>query len=146
MIRKLLQTTFLFREFSNLVYYLLSFGTVDSTIDSVGIRWLISGTEGEIKIKTPEMLWQLRQPGWALKIKKGNGKAKDVEFSIPEENYPGSFLGSIPRNFMKCMQIKRQKSMRILRVAWLLIWRFKEFFRLPSKGCLRCPWSPYSIT
>jgi predicted dehydrogenase len=71
----------------------LSFRTVNSTIDGVGIRWLISGTEGEIEITTPEMLWQLRVPGWTLKIKKGKGETKDVEFSIPEENYPGSFLG-----------------------------------------------------
>jgi predicted dehydrogenase len=71
----------------------ISFRTVSSTIDGVGIRWLISGTEGEIEATVLEILWQLRRPGWALKIKSGNGEAKNVEFSIPDENYPGSFIG-----------------------------------------------------
>jgi predicted dehydrogenase len=71
----------------------LSFRTVNFTVDGVGIRWLISGTEGEIEVTTPEMLWQLRKPGWTLKLKKGNGEAKDMELGLPDENYPGSFLG-----------------------------------------------------
>jgi hypothetical protein len=64
----------------------ISFRTVNSTIYGVGICWIISETEGEIEVTTPEMLGQLRRPGWTLKIKNGNGEAKDGEFSIPEED------------------------------------------------------------
>jgi hypothetical protein len=71
----------------------ISFRTVASTVDNVGIRWLISGAEGEIEVTTPQMLWQIRSPGWTLKIKNGMGEAKDVEFGIPKENHSGSFLG-----------------------------------------------------
>ncbi len=71
----------------------LSFRTVPAAVDEVGIHWLISGTDGEIEVTTPQMPWQLRSPGWTLKIKNGAEEAKDVEFSIPNENHPGSFLG-----------------------------------------------------
>jgi hypothetical protein len=54
----------------------ISFRTVASTVDNVGIRWLISGAEGEIEVTTPQMSWQIRSPGWNLKIKNGMGEAK----------------------------------------------------------------------
>lgn len=71
----------------------ISFRTVASTVDNVGIRWLISGTKGEIEVTTPQMLWQIRSEGWTLKIKNGTEDAKDVEFGISKEDYAESFLG-----------------------------------------------------
>jgi hypothetical protein len=42
-------------------------------------------------VTTPQMLWQISSPGWTLKIKNGTSGAKEIEFSLPKENYPGSF-------------------------------------------------------
>jgi hypothetical protein len=49
----------------------LAYRTVKSTIDGIGINWLISGTNGEIQITTSEAQWQMSDPKRKLRLKIG---------------------------------------------------------------------------
>jgi len=76
-IRRQLQTIFLFKVFSNPVHPLQSASELSTQSFMVpSIRWIGSGTEGEIEATTPEMLGQFRQSGWTLKVKNNNGRLK----------------------------------------------------------------------
>jgi predicted dehydrogenase len=74
---------------------ILKSGTVVSTnfrqtpggksVTSTGIHWIITGTEGEIEVKTWEKQWQMGFPGITLKIRIGNGEVEDVDFKDANE-------------------------------------------------------------
>jgi predicted dehydrogenase len=52
-----------------------------SAVDNVGIRWLITGTKGEIEITTPEQQWQMAHPDMKLRVKIGNeSDAREVDY------------------------------------------------------------------
>ncbi|KAE8451058.1 hypothetical protein EG329_004730 [Mollisiaceae sp. DMI_Dod_QoI] len=67
-------------------------------IDGTGIRWMITGTEGQIEITTPEMQWQMGPPGTVLKVRLGREKEVEVvdfenvvgeEQAVKKMNFPG---------------------------------------------------------
>lgn len=56
------------------------------SIDGVGIRWLITGSEGQIEITTPELQWQMGPPGTKLRVKFGKeAEVEEVGFENVEE-------------------------------------------------------------
>jgi predicted dehydrogenase len=65
----------------SIVYYTAPGKAVDGT----GIRWLITGTEGQIEVTTPETQWQMGHPGTKLRVKIGKeGEVKDVDFELKD--------------------------------------------------------------
>ncbi|KAA8568281.1 hypothetical protein EYC84_007317 [Monilinia fructicola] len=51
----------------------VNFREVDcGTASGAGIRWTITGTEGEIEITAPEIMWQIATPGATLKVRARN--------------------------------------------------------------------------
>ncbi|KAH8600019.1 hypothetical protein B0O99DRAFT_611578 [Bisporella sp. PMI_857] len=55
------------------------------TIDNTGIRWLITGTEGEIEVTTPEGGWQIRTAGAVLKLREGKGEVQTIDWQDVKE-------------------------------------------------------------
>jgi predicted dehydrogenase len=70
-----------------------------SALDDIGIRWLITGTKGQIEVVAPESQWQFDPPGIMLRVKIGDeetrvvdwkGEADRVEVeSVRERVFPG---------------------------------------------------------
>lgn len=68
-----------------------------SAIDEIGIRWLITGTHGQIEVLVPEMQWQFSPPGTTLRLKIGDGKTENVDWEgeaqemkeVTERVFPG---------------------------------------------------------
>ena len=58
----------------------ISYRTVEVSVDGVGLRWLISGTEGEIELTTPETPLQMGMPGATLKMRRNGRHAGNVDF------------------------------------------------------------------
>lgn len=70
----------------------LNYRSVNSAIDGKGVRWLITGTKGEIEITTPEMPWQMGPPGTTLKIRSGkDGDVEDFDFRTTGAASPMGF-------------------------------------------------------
>ena len=65
----------------------LIFRTVaGKTIDSSGIRWLITGTDGEIEVNTTEAQWQMGPPGTVLKARIGkDSDVQAIDLKVKEE-------------------------------------------------------------
>ncbi|KAH8700134.1 putative oxidoreductase, partial [Talaromyces proteolyticus] len=63
----------------------LSYRTVKSTADGIGINWIISGTKGEIQITTPESNWQMSDPKRKLRLRVGNEGPVEIDFLRREE-------------------------------------------------------------
>lgn len=59
---------------ASIVYY----NAPGKAIDDTGIRWLITGTEGQIEVTTPEMQWQIGPPGTKLRARLG----RDAEVEV----------------------------------------------------------------
>ncbi|KAK0652455.1 oxidoreductase family protein [Cercophora newfieldiana] len=63
----------------------ISFRHAMSGVDSTIVKWIISGTEGEMEIVFPEMLvrmdsqWQTANPAAKIVVKQGRGKAEEVD-------------------------------------------------------------------
>lgn len=51
------------------------------TVDGIGLRWLITGTKGEIEVTAPEGQWQMSDPGRKLRLKIGNNEAVEVPYA-----------------------------------------------------------------
>jgi hypothetical protein len=65
----------------------LSFRSVSGkTIDGSGIRWLITGTDGEVEVTTTESQWQIDPPGTMLKARIGKGSDVEIIDLNVEEN------------------------------------------------------------
>lgn len=64
----------------------LSYRTVKSAVDGIGVNWLISGTKGEIQVTTSESHWQMSDPKRKLRLKIGNEETVEVDFSQEEGN------------------------------------------------------------
>lgn len=47
-------------------------------VDAVGIRWTVTGTEGQIVLTTPEGQWQMETPGVSLRVKVGKEAVETV--------------------------------------------------------------------
>ncbi|KAH8680852.1 hypothetical protein BX600DRAFT_428829 [Xylariales sp. PMI_506] len=61
----------------------IAFKKAISAVDNTGLRWTITGTEGEIQLTTPEGHLQFDGPqGWSLKVKKGKAdQAEDIDLA-----------------------------------------------------------------
>lgn len=70
------------------------FRRVSSAIDDEGIRWLITGSEGEIEIIIPGIGThaQMANPGRTLRLRSGGGKTQNVSFDQSEPEY----ISSVP--------------------------------------------------
>lgn len=55
------------------------------TVDGIGVRWLITGTKGEIEVTTPEGQWQMSDPRRKLRLKIGDNEAVEVPFANHED-------------------------------------------------------------
>jgi predicted dehydrogenase len=55
------------------------------TVDGIGLRWLITGTKGEIEVTTPEGQWQMSDPRRKLRLKIGDNEAVEVPFANHED-------------------------------------------------------------
>lgn len=51
------------------------------TVDGIGLRWLITGTKGEIEVTAPEGQWQMSDPGRKLRLKIGKNEAVEVPYA-----------------------------------------------------------------
>lgn len=59
----------------------LIFRKPPSAVDDIGVRWIISGTKGEIEVTTKEAQWQMADPGMKLRVKIGkDGEAHEVDY------------------------------------------------------------------
>lgn len=60
----------------------IAYYTATSTsIDGTGVRWMITGTEGQIEVTTPESQWQMGPPGTVLKARLGRGaEVETIDF------------------------------------------------------------------
>ncbi|KAF9880787.1 oxidoreductase family protein [Colletotrichum karsti] len=58
---------------------MINFRTAASTVDDVGIRWVITGSKGEIETTTPSFSWQAYAPARKLKIKSLGGEVREVD-------------------------------------------------------------------
>lgn len=57
-----------------------------NTVSGTGVRWTITGTEGEIEITTPETSWQSRGPGRKIRLKdRKSAEVQEVDFRDPYE-------------------------------------------------------------
>ncbi len=73
------------------------------------MHWLITGTEGEIEIVTPEVQWQLGPPGTKLRVRTKEAGFEEVgwEEGIREEEhvnkvgFPGTNVARVYEAFAK---------------------------------------------
>ncbi len=77
----------------------------DQPIDEVGIRWLITGDEGEIELCTPVGQWQVAGDGMVLKARLGKGK----EVEIIELEETGGYSGNTGRQYDAFLKEEREK-------------------------------------
>jgi hypothetical protein len=56
------------------------FAAPTPTIDPVGVRWIISGSKGQIEVVTPPGQWQMDAPGTTLKVKVGEEQVQVLTF------------------------------------------------------------------
>lgn len=57
------------------------FRTTQASIDDVGIRWIISGSKGEVEITSPSSSWQGYFPNRKIKVKVFGGETRDVDLA-----------------------------------------------------------------
>lgn len=55
------------------------------TASGAGVRWTITGTEGEIEVSSPEFAWQYGKPGAKILLSGGEGEVEEVDFRDPKE-------------------------------------------------------------
>lgn len=86
----------------------ISFRSVPAAVDSVGFRWLITGTKGEIEVTAPESHWQMGKPGATLRLRVGKeSQAQEVDFSTCQNSrtsnipFPGTNTASVYYAFAK---------------------------------------------
>ncbi|KAL0942784.1 oxidoreductase family protein [Colletotrichum truncatum] len=57
----------------------INFRTTQATLDGVGIRWIITGSKGEIEVTTAESNWQAYSPSRTLKVKVFGSETRNVD-------------------------------------------------------------------
>ncbi|KAH6896825.1 hypothetical protein B0T10DRAFT_583489 [Thelonectria olida] len=69
----------------------LSFRKAKKPVDGLGLRWLITGTEGEIEITFPEDHLQMGHAGRSIRFRSGkDDEVKVIKFGEEEPAYVGS--------------------------------------------------------
>ena len=69
-----------------------------SAVDSIGIRWLITGTKGEIEVTTKETQWQMADPSMKLRVKLGEGETREVDYKEDDADARFSSLDVVALN------------------------------------------------
>ncbi|KAM0540690.1 hypothetical protein ACHAPJ_013543 [Fusarium lateritium] len=83
----------------------LAFRRSQGTTDQNCLRWLISGSKGEISVTIPEGQIQSGAAGRKLQLRKGNGVVEDVDFECDEPEHvksiaiPATNVARIYENF-----------------------------------------------
>ncbi|KAF4973433.1 hypothetical protein FSARC_258 [Fusarium sarcochroum] len=83
----------------------LAFRRSRGTTDQNCLRWLISGSEGEISVTIPEGQIQAGPAGRKLQLRKGNGAIEDIDFETDEPEhvksiaFPATNVARIYENF-----------------------------------------------
>ena len=62
------------------------------TVSGTGVRWTITGTDGEVEATSPEFAWQYGMPGAHIRVRAGKGdEVEEVDFKDAKEpNYVSS--------------------------------------------------------
>ena len=68
--------------------------TPAGSVDAKGLRWLITGTEGEMEILTPELQWQFGPPGTTVTVKTKEGGAEEIVYE--KEGKEEEHVGKVP--------------------------------------------------
>jgi predicted dehydrogenase len=75
----------------------ISFRKAKKPVDDLSIRWLITGTEGEIEVTVPEGHFQMGPDGSTLRLRVGKeGEVQDVSFkeaAVPEHIQKAPVVG-----------------------------------------------------
>jgi predicted dehydrogenase len=87
----------------------ISFRKAKKPVDALGLRWLITGTEGEIEITFPEDHFQFGHAGRAIRFRSGkNEEVKVIKWDNEEEPayvrsvpYPGTNTARLYEAFVK---------------------------------------------
>ncbi|KAI9847481.1 MAG: transcription regulator gal80 [Sclerophora amabilis] len=56
-----------------------------TALDGKPVRWLISGTDGEIEITCPMPMWQMTAPGTTVRVCKADGEVEEVSLEVDDE-------------------------------------------------------------
>lgn len=70
---------------------------LQEAVGNVGIRWIISGTEGELEITADQGQWQMNSPDRKLKLKLRGKPEEDVDFSVADAEFVRN-MGSFGQN------------------------------------------------
>ncbi|KAG0652059.1 Aspirochlorine biosynthesis E [Hyphodiscus hymeniophilus] len=69
------------------------------TVSGTGVRWTITGTEGEIEVSSPEVGWQYGMPGQKILMRTGDkDEVEEVDFTDKEEKQYVSAVGLLSKN------------------------------------------------
>ncbi|CAH0042291.1 unnamed protein product [Clonostachys rhizophaga] len=60
---------------------------LNEAVDDVGVRWIITGRDGEIEITTDQSHWQMNSPNWKLRLKLKGAPTQEIDFSSPEPDF-----------------------------------------------------------
>ena len=61
----------------------LAYRSVQTAVDRKGIRWIITGTKGEVEVTTPESAWQMGADGATLHLRRGKTEqVENIDFSL----------------------------------------------------------------
>ncbi|VUC30150.1 unnamed protein product [Clonostachys rosea] len=60
---------------------------LNEAVDDVGVRWIITGRNGEIEITTDQSHWQMNSPNRKLRLKLKGAPTKEIDFSSPEPDF-----------------------------------------------------------
>ncbi len=64
----------------------INFRKASKAIDGLGLRWIISGSEGEIEVTIPESHLQMNAEGRTLRLRSGKkDETKIIDFEDPSE-------------------------------------------------------------
>ncbi|CAG9978544.1 unnamed protein product [Clonostachys byssicola] len=60
---------------------------LQEAVGDVGIRWIVSGTEGELELTTDQGSWQMNFPNRKLKLRLRGKPEEDVDFSVANAGF-----------------------------------------------------------
>ena len=83
----------------------MSWRSGTTSVDGLGLRWLVTGTNGEIEFTSPSFAWQLGIPGTALRVRLENEDVETIETEDKEElegvDFPGKNVARLYEAFRK---------------------------------------------
>lgn len=85
----------------------LNFRKAKKSVDGLGLRWLISGTDGEIEVTFPEGHFQMGTPERTLRLRVKDEEVKTIDFDVAEPDhinkvvYPATNSARLYEDFAK---------------------------------------------